>query len=386
MNSFDGTENNASSNNEHGFNGKQSNFQNNQNYNQPQNSIPPVRPIQINKGNNGCLMAVIFTLGFFAIFIFGGVYLLSSGAEVVSKVFDEASGSMTISSKENMFNEEIHISGDSSQRIVVIPVTGAIFGWGNATYGAGTVYKVSSLLDRAANDDTVKAVILQIDSPGGGLSASDIIYHELLKLKKKNKKVIVYVGQLCASGGYYIAAPADYIVAGPTSLVGSFGVIMQHVEVTGLLEKIGVVVDPIKSTNSKDIGSPFKKLSEKDREYFDHILSTYHNRFIDIITKGRKLDRDKVASLADGKVYLATEALDYGLIDEIGYFDASLDQAKKYCTVDYPEIFSYKHQMSLIDLLNAESKSNLPSSINEFLNENSGTDISLIYRGFKNNK
>ena len=342
--------------------------------------IPPVRKFPHRDSSNGCLLAVIFTLGFFAIFIIGGAILLRGSAQVAGKFLEKASESVSAARNANNIYEEVLVNGDTASRIAVIPITGAIYGTGNAYYGAGTVNWVTSLLRKISEDDTVKAVILHIDSPGGGLSASDIIHNEIQQLQNKGKKIIVNVDQLCASGGYYIAAPADYIVAGPTALIGSFGVIMEHVEVTGLLEKLGIVVDPLKSTDSKDIGSPFRKMTPEEKTYFQHVLTTYHNRFIDIIVSGRKLPREKVEKLANGKIYLAEEALNYGLIDEIGYFNSSLKEAKKACTVDYPEIFTYKKQLSFMNLLGAESKSQLPS-ISEFMNKNSGTELNLIYRG-----
>ncbi len=358
-------------------------FTNNNGYTPPSGNIPPVRPLPPKNSNHGCLLAVVFSLGFMAIIVFGGVMLINTGADFMNSVIDNASA-MAITERETPYVEEKLGGEDTANRIAIIQVTGPIFGSGNSYYGTGMLYNLSCQLKHVAKDKTVKAVILHIDSPGGSVSASDIIYNEVEKLKKSGKKVIVYVGQLCASGGYYIASPADYIVASPTALVGSFGVIMQHVEVTGLLEKIGVVVDPLKSTDSKDIGSPFKKMTPEEKEYFDHILTAFHQRFIGIISKGRNLPLEQVAKLADGKVYLASEARDYGLIDEVGYFQSSLDEAKKSCTTDFPEIFTYKRQLSFMDFFTAQSDSQFPS-IKEFLNENSGTELNLLYPGIQHN-
>ncbi len=346
--------------------------------------IPPVRPLPTSRSSNGCLLAVIFTLGFFAIFVFGGVLLFNSGAKVLTKLVDVASDSVAAKNNNDPYYEEVLTGDSTASRIAVIPLTGPIFGTGNSYYGVGAVHSACAMLKKAASDPTVSAVILHIDSPGGGLSASDIIYNEILKLKQKGKKVLVYVGQLCASGGYYVAAPSDYIVAGPTALVGSFGVIMEHVEVSGLMNKLGIVVDPLKSTESKDIGSPFRKMSAEEKEFFDHILNTYHNRFVDIISNGRGIKRSEVEKLANGKVYLAKEALNYGLIDKIGYFDDCLNEAIKACTVDYPQVFIYKQQFSVMDLFRNETKIELPD-ISEFMNKNSGTELNLIYRGIQSN-
>ena len=357
------------------------------NTNNSTHNAPPVKPIYINKGNNGCLMAVIFVLGFFAVMIIGGILLFESGTKAIISIMEQASTTINSQSKNEYF-EEILQPGDKNNRVALIPLNGVINGWGNEDIGDGTVYELSTMLTMAEADESIKAVILLVNSPGGGMSASDILHHKLLQFKETGKKVVVYIDSLCASGGYYISAPADYIIASPTALIGSIGVIMEHIEVTGLLEKIGVVVDPIKSSESKDIGSPFKKMTKEEREYFDSLLDKYYSRFVDIVAEGRNLPRKQVIKIANGKVYLAAESLAYGLIDKVDYFQASITEAAKATTVDYPEIITYQKEMSFENLLQMHGKTLFPESLDEFIGATEGTRPKLLFNGSiqQNNK
>ncbi len=251
--------------------------------------------------------------------------------------------------------EDVVIDGEygTDDKIVIINLAGEIAGEGSYAAGSDMVGELAVQMRQALDDRHVKAVILQVDSPGGGLTASDILHDELMRLKKAGKPVVVLVGDLAASGGYYIAAGADSIVAGPTSLVGSFGVILSFMQVKDLMQKIGVQVEPIKSTNMKDIGSPFREMSDEEKDFFQNLIAQYHERFVSIIAEGRGIDPEKVRSLANGKVYSAKEALDHGLIDKIGYFDDALAEAKTLSGLSNPKVVRYNRKPSLQDLLQA---------------------------------
>ncbi|MBT3231879.1 MAG: signal peptide peptidase SppA [Calditrichaeota bacterium] len=232
--------------------------------------------------------------------------------------------------------------GDNPGRVVLINLNGAIAGNGSEVYGDGIMFEVSRRLKKAAHDDNISAVLLQVSSPGGGLTASDIIHRAVVEVKESGKPVVVWVSGLAASGGLYVSAPADWIVASPTSLIGSIGVIMQHMVVKELLDKIGVKINPIKSTNMKDIGSMFREMTNDEEEYFLHLLKEFHSRFVSIIVEGRGIEESKVRELANGKIYTAEESLEYGLIDGIGYFDAAFDKAKELTGLSSPHLVSYK--------------------------------------------
>ncbi len=328
----------------------------------PAGRKPAVAPAEVHhvpeKGKRkGCWWLPLLLL-----FLFGGgalvlVVLVIAAAVAAASVPTGVGGDIV----ENIYDpgKPGGLGGDVP-KVAVINLTGVIDGYGSHASGAGMVHVLAKQLRRAYDDENVKVVLLQVDSPGGSLTASDILWNEVKRLKERNKKVVVSVGSYAASGGYYIIAPADYIVAGPTSQVGSFGVIMEHVNVDDLLEKIGVDVRPIKSTGSKDIGSPFRDMTPEERAYFEKMLAHYHDRFVEIIVNGRQLAAEEVRDLATGKVYTADEALEYGLVDQVGYFDAALAQARTLSGHPDPQVVVYGKRLNLIDqLMNAEGGVNL---------------------------
>lgn len=257
--------------------------------------------------------------------------------------------------KNLQLREKTLLPGDRKRRVAVVSVRGVIDGVGGPLVGEGVAHQVSKRLRAACEDATVAAVVLAIDSPGGGLTASDVIYNEVLKLRAADKKVIAAVGDMAASGGYYVIAPADRIFVQPTGMVGSFGVIMEHFEVSELMKKIGVKVEPVKSTERKDIGSPFRAMTPEEKRFFEKILQSYHNRFVDIIAKGRKLERAKVAALATGEVYTAQEAQANGLADAIGYFDEALAYAREAAAAPKAQVFQYEDTVSFAKMMEAFS-------------------------------
>jgi len=249
----------------------------------------------------------------------------------------------------------IHGSSDTGMKIALIPLSGPILGSGSYAAGTHTVIDLTSQLRKARKDDKVKAVLLQVNSPGGGLTASDLIYNEVKELRKV-KPVVVWVGDMAASGGYYIAAPSNYIVASPTSIVGSIGVIMERFMIQELMEKkLGVKVDPIMAGKSKDIGSMFREMKPEERKFFQRMLTHFHDRFISIVAAGRGLSKTEVRKIADGRVYVPEEAKELGLIDEIGYFDRALDKTRELSGAKSPKVICYIKPMNILSLLQAKS-------------------------------
>ncbi len=164
----------------------------------------------------------------------------------------------------------------------------------------------------------IKAVVLRINSPGGSVGAVQEIYEEITKIRKEGKKVVVSMGDIATSGGYYIACAADKIIADPGTLTGSIGVIMVLGNLEIMLTKIGIETRVIKSGKYKDIGSVFRKMSNQEKEMLQKIINNAYEQFIHAIAEGRKMDINKVRSLADGRIFTGEQALDVGLIDEIG--------------------------------------------------------------------
>jgi protease-4 len=170
-----------------------------------------------------------------------------------------------------------------------------------------------------AEDPTVRAIVIRIDSPGGGVAPSQEIYNAVKRVRKEsNKTVIASMGTVAASGGYYIAVATDRILANPGTLTGSIGVIMQMTNFQDLLEKVGVKNVVIKSGKFKDIGSPFRPMKEEDREILQSVMDDVHRQFIEAVADGRSLDSAEVELLADGRVFTGKQAKSILLVDDIG--------------------------------------------------------------------
>jgi protease-4 len=197
-------------------------------------------------------------------------------------------------------------------------------------------------LTMAAEDQHIKAVLLRINSPGGTVTASDVIYHEIMAFKEKRKiPVVAVIMDLGASGGYYIAVAADKIVAHPTSVTGSVGVIMLRVSAEGLLQKIGVEASAIKSGGKKDIGSPFRPMTEEERALFQTMINTFFARFVDVVNKGRALPPEQLKIITDGRVLTGPQALQVGLVDQIGYLEDGIEAAKQLAGLKEARVVMY---------------------------------------------
>jgi protease IV len=202
--------------------------------------------------------------------------------------------------------------------------------------------RVREELEKAAEDARVKALVLRINSPGGTVTASDILYHEIKRFKDRRKvPVVASILDVGASGGYYAALAADRIVAHPTTVTGSIGVLMLTVNSSGLLEKIGVSADYITSGPRKDMGSPFRPLTPEERAIFQEVIDRLYGRFVALIVRERGLDEGRVRRFADGRIYTAAEALSLGLVDRIGYLEDALALAKEAAGIPDAKVVTY---------------------------------------------
>ena len=189
--------------------------------------------------------------------------------------------------------------------------------------------RVREELQRAEKDERVKAVIVRINSPGGTITASDILHRELRTFKERKKvPVIAAIMDVGASGGYYAALAADRILAHPTSVTGSIGVVMLTLNAQGLLEKIGVAPLAIKSGGLKDAGSPLRALTDEERAVFQAVIDEMFARFVGLIAQSRKIPEAQVRQFADGRIYTGEQARALGLVDRLGYLDDAVEMAK----------------------------------------------------------
>jgi protease-4 len=240
-----------------------------------------------------------------------------------------------------------------TDKIAVIDVDGVLMNKPQNSWmrqGDNPVSTFLEKLDRAAGDEDVKAVVLRINSPGGSVAASDMMYHSLARFKEKKKMpVVACMLDVAASGGYYLACGSDGIVAQPSTVTGSIGTIMQTFSVAGTMEKIGVEAVAVKSGKMKDIASPLHDLSEQEKEILQQIIDKFYEQFLTVVGKGRpELDSDKLRGLADGRVFTAEQAKALGLIDRIGYADDAVKWAKEMAGVEKAKTVMYHRSLQTI--------------------------------------
>ena len=200
-------------------------------------------------------------------------------------------------------------------------------------------------LIQAEEDPDVKAVVLRVDSPGGSVVGSDEIYQQVSVM---TKPVVASMGELAASGGYYVSAPADEILANPGTLTGSIGVISQFINIGGLLKEYGVEVTTIKSGEFKDIGSLFRSMSEEEKTSWQAIIDETYEEFVQIVADGRELPVDTVKDLADGRIYTGRQALELGLVDQLGNLSVAVQLAAELGGIEgEPRIVEYQQPLSI---------------------------------------
>jgi protease IV len=241
---------------------------------------------------------------------------------------------------------------DATDKVLTVPLSGMILE-GKVAGQNDPVSAIRKMLKHARKDKSIKAILLEADTPGGGITASDVLYHELAVYKRDTKvPIVVLCKNLNASGGYYASMAADHIVAHETSLVGSIGVIAQFPNVAGLMQHLGVTVNTIKSqrydgTESyKDIGSPYREMKPSERELMQGMVTRMWNRFVDVVATGRqgKLTREQIATLADGRIWTGREALDLKLVDSLGYREDAWHKAQELAKSPHASLVSWRAQ------------------------------------------
>jgi len=245
--------------------------------------------------------------------------------------------------------EEKVLEGEGSKKILLLDISGTISeqeksGGLLGGSSASMVSLVRETLQKAEKDSDIAGIILRINSPGGTVTASDIIHHDLLEFKKRrNIPVIACIMSIGASGGYYVAAAADEIVTHPTAITGSIGVILVKFNVAGLMGKLGLEEQTVKSGDKKDIMSIFRRATPEEERLAQEIIDQLYGRFLDVIMArpGNSLTRDELRKLADGRVYTAGQALQARLIDRIGYLDDVIASIRKSSGDDKARVISY---------------------------------------------
>jgi protease-4 len=212
------------------------------------------------------------------------------------------------------------------ERIAIVDVTGPIYSSAN----------VVRQIKKYADDGSVPAIVIRVDSPGGGVAASQEIYSQLLKARDEGKVIVVSMGSVAASGGLYVAMAADTIVANPGTLTGSIGVIIEFPTLEELADKIGVRYQVVKSGELKNTGSMWHTATDKELAHLQSVIDDTYEQFLEAVADGRGMDIEQVRSLADGRIYTGRQALDVNLVDVLGDFDDALDLAAEMVGMDIP--------------------------------------------------
>jgi protease IV len=284
-----------------------------------------------------------------------------------------------VGSQGSAFTENVIQSGDRSDKIVVVNLMGMIDGQ--------QAVKIRTQIEMARKDETVKGMILRVNSPGGTVSASDQIYNELMMYRQDTgKPVLAFMQGVAASGGYYASAGCDHIMAEPTVITGSIGVIMSHFVFEDLLKnKLGVIPVVVKSGEKKDWPSSFKEPSEEELQYLqDRLVQPAYERFLGIVVDSRKdhLSADQVRSLADGSIYSAEEAHDNMLIDRVGYLNEAIAFMETMASTSDAHVVEYREPFSFRDIMGVQSKDTLLSLDRKTLHELGTPEILYLWKAY----
>lgn len=276
------------------------------------------------------------------------VLLISIGLNLILLVANSSGGG----------NQTVLVPGSGTDKVVVIPLTGVIEG--------RTYQRFERFMKRAEADSSIKAIVLRIDTPGGEVPASDEIYNRILQYKQNRKEkgqtiqVIVSMGGMATSGGYYAACGADYLFAENTTVTGNIGVLWPNYNLSKLLEKYGVEDTTVVSNGTpyKDAGSMTRMPSPQHAQYMQHLVDAPFARFKDVVKTGRGTRlTDTIDNIANGKAYTADDAKKLGLIDDIGYLDTAISYAIKISGASNPQVVKYNEPPSFFGLLDTESES-----------------------------
>ena len=289
---------------------------------------------------------------------------------------------------------ETTIEGDGTAKILWLPITGFI-GVHARSSAFGLVREASMLtqiersLDKARDDAAIKAVVLRIDSPGGTVAASDEIYHRLRVFHEATgKPIIASLGGVAASGGYYVAMAADEVIAQPTTITGSIGVIIVNVNAAGLLDKLGLKDASVTSGNHKDLLSPLRPPKDNEQAIVAAVVDDMFDRFVSVVTasRGARLDRSRLADITDGRIFSADRAAALGLVDRVAHRDAVIARVRQRINAADARVVRYYLGQQAPDTLSAAASSDVakPGGLLSQLAESAmadGTTPLYLWRG-----
>ncbi|MBI4711900.1 MAG: signal peptide peptidase SppA [Planctomycetes bacterium] len=302
-------------------------------------------------------------LSFWLAIILGVLLVISAVINLVLLVALAGSIVPTAASDQKHYREKA-IGGDafSANKVLVIPIKGVIMSTDSDASIWGVrhdpVESVVDALEKARADRLVKAIILDVNSPGGGITACHRIHTALKRFKQSRPEVpiISSMAEVSASGGYYVSTPAHRIIAQPTTITGSIGVIANFLNIEGLFHKIGLKSEVIKSADKKDIGSGTRPMTEEERKILQDLIDEMYQRFINVVVEGRNnLTREKIIELADGRIYTGEQALKNGLVDELGDREDAFRIAKEKAGITSARLVEYQKQIGFWEIFGARN-------------------------------
>ncbi len=299
---------------------------------------------------HGCLIAV------------GAVLLVVSllfNLGLMVGLASKSSGRVHVKS-EPVFEEQfVEGAEGSDNKIALIDLTGVISSSIQGQAGESMVEDAVGKLKQAREDHSIRAIVLHIDSPGGEVNASDIIYHEVVKTRAV-KPVVVYMGSVAASGGYYVAVGADYIMASDLTITGSIGVILQTLNYKDLIQKIGVKAVTFKSGRYKDLLNGARDMTPEEEKLVQEMIDSTYNKFVGLVAKERKLSVDELKSgIADGRILSGEQARQAKLVDGLGYMEDAITQAKERAKIKEAQVVRLRPTFSFGQLLRIFGKSDI---------------------------
>ena len=294
----------------------------------------------------GCLGVLILGVSIILNLIFGSLLVFgdqSFNSSLTSEVYPP------------QFDEIIIEQGDfSSEKIAIIDIFGPIFYNNDGLLGISTVAtpdEINAQLDQAMNNSMVGAVVLNINSGGGTVTASDEVYQKVLEVEKSGKPVIAYFGEMAASGAYYLSAPATQIVANPTTITGSLSVIIEILNVEGLFDKIGLKDIIYKSGEYKDMLSATREATDEEKAMIQGMVDEFDAQFVEVVNKGRDLNTSSDNEIFDGRIFTASQAKEKNLVDSIGYLSDAIAAAANQSNLSNYTVIKYEMPLSFSDIL-----------------------------------
>ncbi|WP_085993810.1 signal peptide peptidase SppA [Oceanobacillus senegalensis] len=285
------------------------------------------------------------------------------------------------------FEEDILEEGSSLNKIAVIRLNGIIQDTSTNAFNTTTYNhnQFLQMIEEAGEDSTIKGIILRVNTPGGGVVESAEIHDKIKEVQERHgKPVYVSMGNTAASGGYYISAPADKIIAHPATLTGSIGVIMESINFTELANQLGIDFNTIKSGEFKDIMSASREMTEEERQILQTMIDDLYDDFVQVIVEGRELSDERVRELGDGRVYTGSQAFELGLVDSLGTLDDAIASMKEEHQLENAKVVEYKSGLGIYQYIGMTLKSSLGSqgkmdSLVELLRQSNAPQAMYLY-------